>query len=101
MADNRVPTPKASAVLLAWGTVLCVITPALLGASWYAHTVEIPDGDPNGVPNSVLLAAIGWVLLLLGAILLAVGVQRLAANADRAAVVRAAANRTPVTTPPD
>ena len=86
--DNRVPTtPKQSAWLLAWGTFLCLIAPAALGASWYVHINTNPYSTEDA---SVLLAVVGWAILLLGAILLSVGVLRVAEHADRAAGVKAA-----------
>lgn len=84
-------TPRASALVLACGAFLCIVAPALLGASWYSHVTTVPAGPESTGGNSVALAWIGWVLLLVGAMLLALGTYRLAAHADRAAGVLVAA----------
>jgi hypothetical protein len=78
-------TARASAPYLAWGTFLCVVAPTLLVSSWYAAGVQRDYGTAWSVP----LAWVGWVLLGVGAILLAVGVLRFAEHADRAAGVKA------------
>ncbi|HZL03941.1 MAG TPA: hypothetical protein VFE45_00725 [Coriobacteriia bacterium] len=83
--DNRVPTtPKQSAWLLAWGTFLVIGgVPVILGAG----SIVGADADPQALQGLVWTALLAAIL---GAILLSVGVLRIAEHADRAAGVKAA-----------
>lgn len=83
------PTPvyetkaRPAATPLAIGIAISLVGWPVLGAAVYTGLRR-----PNDLAPSAPLALLGWVLVIVGAVLVGLGVHRLVQHADRAAGVR-------------
>jgi hypothetical protein len=80
---------QPAAPFVASGAILSLVGWPVLGAAWYfgvTHPNTVDMGGDSG--PSEPLAVLGWALVLAGAVLIGIGVYRLAQHADRAAGVR-------------